>query len=130
MPTAPGVAPPKLEADPAPLATAERLTVTIDTMELLRHRAVVVPDLLIEQPRIAAIQAEDGSANYLFPALSSVGNAPDAKLGNLRITGGLAHVVLARQRADFNVVLETRENGDMPQMVDGDIRWWRLIWPI
>ena len=98
------------------LATAERLTVTIDTMELLRHRAVVVPDVLIEQPRIAATQTEDGSANYLFPALSSVGNAPGAKLGNLRITGGLAHVVLARQRADFNVVLETRDTGDMPQM--------------
>ena len=111
------IANPEGFAQDPPLATAERLTVTVDMMELLRHRAVVVPDVLIEQPRIAATQTEDGSANYLFPTLSSGGNAPDAKLGNLRITGGLAHVVLARQRADFNVVLETRETGDMPQMV-------------
>ena len=57
----------------APLAMVERLTVTIDTMELLRHRAVVVPDILVEQPQIVATQAEDGSANYLFPCLSSGG---------------------------------------------------------
>ena len=50
-----------------PLASAERLTVTIDLMELLRHRSVIVPDILIEKPLIVAAQAEDGSANYLFP---------------------------------------------------------------
>ena len=100
-----------------PLAAVERLTVTIDTMELLRHRAVVVPDILIEQPQIAATQAEDGSANYLFPALSSGGDSLGAKLGNLRITGGQAHVVLARLRADFNVVVETRVTDGTPQVV-------------
>ena len=111
------IANPEGFAQDPPLATAERLTVTIDTMELLRHRAVVVPDILIEQPRIAATQAEDGSANYLFPALSSAGNGPGAKLGNLRITGGQAHVVLARLRADFNVAMETHETNDTPQIV-------------
>ena len=49
-----------------PLAMVERLTVTLDTMELLRHRAVVVPDILVAQPRIVATQLEDGSANYLI----------------------------------------------------------------
>jgi hypothetical protein len=44
-------------AQDPPLAAVERLTVTIDTMELLRHRAVVVPDILIEQPQITATQA-------------------------------------------------------------------------
>ena len=104
-------------AQDPPLAAVERLTVTIDTMELLRHRAVVVPDILVEQPRIAATQAEDGSANYLFPALSSGGNGLGAKLGNLRITGGQAHVVLARLRADFNVVIETHVAAGTPQVV-------------
>jgi AsmA family protein len=100
-----------------PMAKAERLTVTIDMMELLRHRAVVVGDILIEEPLIVVAQAEDGSTNYLFPSLSSVGNSPGAKLGNLHITGGHAHVVLARLRADFNVAIETHETNDTPQVV-------------
>ena len=102
-------------AQDPPLAAVERLMVTIDTMELLRHRAVVVPDILIEQPQIAATQAEDGRANYLFPALSSGGNGPGAKVGNLRITG--AHVVLARLRTDFNIVVETHVADGTPQVV-------------
>jgi hypothetical protein len=58
---------------------------------LLRHRTVIVPDILIKEPLIVATQTEDGSTNYLFPSLSSAGNSPGAKLGNLRITGGQAH---------------------------------------
>ncbi len=104
-------------AQDTPLATAERLTVTIDTLELLLHRAVVVPDVLIEKPRIAATQVEDGRANYLFPALSSGGNSPDVRLGSLRITDGQAHVLLARPRADLNVAIETRDNDNTPQLV-------------
>ena len=104
-------------AQDTPLATAERLTVTIDTLALLLHRAVVVPDVLIEKPRIAATQVEDGRANYLFPALSSGGNSPDVRLGSLRITDGQAHVLLARPRADLNVAIETRDNDNTPQLV-------------
>ena len=104
-------------AQDPPLAAVERLTVTIDTMELLRHRAVVVPDILIEHPQITATQAEDGSANYLFPALSSGGNGPGAKVGNLRVTSGQVHMVLARLRTDFNVVVETRVADGTPQVV-------------
>lgn len=104
-------------AQDTPLATAERLTVTIDTLALLLHRAVVVPDVLIEKPRIAATQVDDGRANYLFPALSSGGNSPDVRLGSLRITDGQAHVLLARPRADLNVAIETRDNDNTPQLV-------------
>jgi uncharacterized protein involved in outer membrane biogenesis len=100
-----------------PLATVERLTVTIDMMELLRRRAVVVPDILVERPRIVASQREDGSANYLFPDLSSGGNGKATKLGNLRISAGQAHIVLARLRADFNVTIETRDAVDAAQVV-------------
>ncbi|MGA8195605.1 MAG: AsmA family protein [Acetobacteraceae bacterium] len=104
-------------AQDTPLATAERLRVTIDTLALLLHRAVVVPDVLIEKPGIAATQVEDGRANYLFPALSSGGNSPDVRLGSLRITDGQAHVLLARPRADLNVAIETRDNDNTPQLV-------------
>ena len=93
------------------------MTVTIDTMELLRRRAVVVPDILVEQPRIVASQREDGSANYLFPALLSGDKTKTTELGNLRITGGQAHVVLARLRADFNVTIETRDAVDAAQVM-------------
>ena len=101
----------------APLATVERLTVTIDTMELLRRRAVVIPDILVEQPQIVATQREDGSANYLFPDLPPGGNAKTTDLGNLRITGGQAHVVLARLRADFNVAIEAGDAVDAAEVV-------------
>jgi AsmA family protein len=111
------IANPEGFAQNPPLAAAERLTVTFDAMALLRDRAVVVPSVLVEQPRIAAIQAEDGSANYMFPALSSGGNGFGAKLGNLRIIGGQAHVVLARLHADFNVVMVTDDTGAAPHVV-------------
>ena len=78
---------------------------------------LVGPDILIEQPRIAAAQAEDGSANYLFSGVSSGGNSAGAKLGNLRITGGQMHAGLARLRADLNVIMETRDTNDKPQVV-------------
>lgn len=100
-----------------PFATAEKLTVTIDTLELLRHRALVLPDILLDRPQVAASQTEDGSANYLFPALSSGGNGPGAKIGDLRILGGQAHVVLNRLRADFNVAIETHDTDSTPQVV-------------
>jgi AsmA family protein len=111
------IANPEGFAQDAPLATVERVTVTIDTLALLRHRAVVVPDVLVEQPRIAATQAADGSANYLFPSLSFGGNGPGVRLGSLRITDGQVHVLLARPRADFNVAIETRDNENTPQLV-------------
>ena len=97
----------------APLAVVERLTVTINTIDLLRHRAVVVPDILVEQPHIVATQREDGSTNYIFPIVSP-GGGSGAKLGNLRIIGGQAHVVLVRLRADFQVTIETH---DVPEVV-------------
>ncbi len=111
------IANPEGFAQEQPLATAGKLTITIEMMELLRHRTVVIPDILIEQPQITATQAEDGSANYLFPTLSSVGNGPGARLGRLRIRGGQAHVVLARLRADFNVAVETPGTDYTPKVV-------------
>ena len=100
----------------APLAVVERLTVTINTIDLLRHRALVVPDILVEQPHIVATQREDGSTNYIFPIVSP-GGGSGAKLGNLRIIGGQAHVVLVRLRADFQVTIETHDTADVPEVV-------------
>ncbi|HEY2619394.1 MAG TPA: AsmA family protein, partial [Acetobacteraceae bacterium] len=100
-----------------PLAIVDKLTVTIDTIEWLRHRILVVPDILIEQPRIAATQREDGSTNYLLPVASPGASGSAARLGNLRIIGGQAHVVLDRLRADFRVTIETRDTADTPEVV-------------
>jgi uncharacterized protein involved in outer membrane biogenesis len=101
----------------APLAVVERLTVTINTIDLLRHRAVVVPDILVEQPHIVATQREDGSTNYIFPIVPHGGGGSGAKLGNLRIIGGQADVVLARLRANFQVTIETHDSADTPEVV-------------
>ncbi len=112
------IANPEGFAQNPPLAAAERLTVTFDTQWLCCAIALwSFRSVLVEQPRIAAIQAEDGRANYLFPALSSAGNGFGAKLGNLRIIGGQAHVVLARLHADFNVVMVTDDTGAAPHVV-------------
>jgi AsmA family protein len=100
-----------------PLASAKRLTVTINAIDLLRHRAVVVPDILVEQPYIVATQREDGSTNYLFPTVSPGSGGSGAKFGNLRIIGGQTHVVLARLRADFQVTIETHDTADTPEVV-------------
>lgn len=104
-------------AQDPPFAKIEQLTVTIDTMELLRHRTLVIPDILIDRPELAATQEDDGSANYLFPALSSDPSRPATKLGNLRILNGQAHAVLKRLHADFNVAVATHETDSTPQIV-------------
>ncbi len=91
-----------------PFAAAERLTVTLDAMELLRRRAVVLTDILVERPRLDAEQRADGSANYLFPALAT-GGGEGMKIGALRVTDGTGHVTLARLRADFDITAASRD---------------------
>lgn len=103
-------------SDP-PFLRVERLTITIDAMEFLRNRRIVLPDILLERPDFVATQAEDGTANYLFPALSGQGSGTPAKIGNLRITGGQAHVLLLPTHADFRITVDTRETGSQPQIV-------------
>jgi uncharacterized protein involved in outer membrane biogenesis len=98
-----------------PLAAISRLAVTIDAMALLKDRTIVIPEVAIEQPHIVATQDASGKANYLFPSLSTGGNG--ARIGTVRITGGDAHVALTRQRADFDVSVETRGSGDASQVI-------------
>jgi len=61
------IANPETFAQNPPLAVAERLMVTIETMELLRHRTVVVPDILIEQ--LSRIALSDGAESTIFDGL-------------------------------------------------------------
>ncbi|MBV9812042.1 MAG: AsmA family protein, partial [Acetobacteraceae bacterium] len=105
---------------PQDFATADKLTVQVDVPAYLRRRQVVLPLIALDRPTVDVQQRPDGSTNYAFPALtggSNAGktNAPPPQIGDLRITGGQVHAVLAKLRSDFAVSLDTREaQGDTP----------------
>src|SRR5579872_1984520 len=50
----------------APLAQIDRLEVTVNGPAYLGHRALIVPSLVIEQPKIEAIALPDGRNNWTF----------------------------------------------------------------
>jgi len=95
------------------LATAERLSIDVDVMAYLRGRHIVIPDIAVDKPQVDAQQLADGKNNWTFPS-SGDPNAPadpdaGAKIGNLQINDGHAHVVLAKLRADFSVDVATKD---------------------
>jgi uncharacterized protein involved in outer membrane biogenesis len=104
-------------AQDQPFATAERLTVTIDTKQLLQHQSIVVSDIFIERPQVTATQLADGSANYQFPALPASGQGSSVTLGTIRIHEGEAHIILHPLAADFNVLIRTEDSAKTPRLI-------------
>jgi AsmA family protein len=96
-------------------ATIVRLTVTIDAMAWLRTRQLVIPAIVVDQPRIDAQQPEGGPANWVFAALAPApGSAPadtqaGPKIGDLQINDGAAHVAVPHLRADFDMTMATTD---------------------
>ncbi len=97
-------------------ATADRLSVDVDAMAYIRARQVVIPDIAVERPQVDAQQLADGRANW---TLASDGSSagPGPKIGNLRISDGHAHVVLAKLRSDFNVDVATQDVAGQPSQI-------------
>jgi uncharacterized protein involved in outer membrane biogenesis len=102
--------------DPAPLAQAAHVSASLDVMAYLRNRAIVIPGIDLNTPRISAIALPDGKNNYTF---SFGGGSSDSKpgsttaapqIGNLSIEDGQAHVVQPKLRADFNLAIATRQS--------------------
>ena len=100
--------------DPAPLATIDRLSVTVDVMQYLRTRAIVVPLIRVEHPQVDAREDAAGHNNFTFPALSGPAdpNATPPAIGDLQIVDGHAHVVVPQQRSDFVMDIATSEATD------------------
>jgi len=96
-------------------ATADRLSVDMDAMAYIRSRQVVIPDIAVERPQVDAQQLADGRANWTLASGGSSGPGP--KIGNLRISDGHAHVVMAKLRSDFNVDVATQDTDGQPSQI-------------
>ena len=89
-------------------ARIARLSVQADVMAYIRSREVVLPEIVLERPEVQALQTADGKNNYSL-ALDGASTRPAAKIGDLRISDGQAHVVLPTLKADFALKIATRE---------------------
>src|SRR2546421_4937176 len=86
-------------------ARIARLNVQADVMAYIRSRQIVLPEIVLERPDVQALQTADGKDNYTL-ALSA---GPGAKIGQLRILDGQAHVVVPALKADFALRIATRD---------------------
>ncbi len=98
-------------------ATADRLSVDIDALAFIRSRAVVIPDIAIDHPQVNAQQLEDGRANWTLAGEGGSSTGPAPKIGNLRISDGHAHVVMAKLKSDFNVDVATKDTEGQPSQI-------------
>ena len=82
-----------------------RVSVTVEVETWVRSRRIVVPLIEFDQPLIDYQQNESGKSNWEFPAVSS-STAPE--IGNLQIQQGVAHVRMAKEKADTTLNIATQ----------------------
>jgi AsmA family protein len=82
-----------------------RLSVQADVIAYIRSREIVLPEIALERPEVQALQTADGKNNYTL----ALGGEPTAKIGEIRISDGQAHVVIPTLKADFALRIATRE---------------------
>jgi AsmA family protein len=98
-----------------PLARLAHLTVQADAWAYLRHRRLIIPLVMLDQPELSATQLPNGEANYKLQLASR--SAGRTIIGEVRINKGLAHVRLAKLRADMTIVVTTRNQRDEALLV-------------
>ena len=107
----PGFDPPGFDqpgSDPAgtaPFARLPRLLVTLDGRAWWHGQGLVLPAIVLDRPELTATERADGRNNWTFPTGGATGAG--VRIGNLSITDGHAHVVLAPQHADFRLDIAT-----------------------
>ncbi len=107
--------PPGWPASP-PLVRAQRIVAQVDLVRYLFHRQLVVPLIEIDRPLVSAVQAPNGQANWQLAIQG--GSGTGTQIGDLRIDGGQAHVLIPRLRADFQLAIATREQpGHDPELM-------------
>jgi uncharacterized protein involved in outer membrane biogenesis len=87
-------------------ATVNRVSVTVEAETWLRSRRIVVPLIEFDQPMIDYQQNESGKSNWDFPTTSSSTPMPD--IGNLQIQQGIAHVRMAKEKAETTLNISTQ----------------------
>lgn len=105
--------------DGKPFAQIAKLTVLADVMAYIHNRQIVLPEIIADQPVIEADQDASGKASWTGLGGSSSGDgaaksdpATGPKIGKLVINEGLAHVAMAKLKADLNMKIATRSAED------------------
>jgi AsmA family protein len=99
-----------------PLAQVQQILARVDLFRYLFHHQLVVPLVELREPRVAAVETPAGQANWRL-ALSR-GSGGGTEIGNLVIMGGQAHVFIPKLRANFSVLIATRQAPGMePQLL-------------
>jgi uncharacterized protein involved in outer membrane biogenesis len=109
------------EAEP-PFAAIPRASLDFDVAGWLRDRSVAIPVVTLEQPVFEVIGRADGKDNYTFDLsgpcqAAAEATSPAPKIGALRITGGQAHVAIAKLRADFRIEAATEDPEGEPSRI-------------
>jgi AsmA family protein len=100
-----------------PLAHIERIDMAVDFWSYIRHGDLIIPSIVVIRPDVSTAQTKDGKSNYdLAPAPPS-GKGGALKIGDLRVEDGTVHAVSARLAADFNVSINTRQQGQDGRIV-------------
>jgi uncharacterized protein involved in outer membrane biogenesis len=103
--------------DAPPLAHIDELKLTVDVWTYIRHRRLVLPLVGIDQPVVNALSRPDGQENYKLEVKSSSGGGNAPKIGDLRIHDGKVHAVIPKLKANCELDIATRGEGDAAQIV-------------
>jgi uncharacterized protein involved in outer membrane biogenesis len=114
--------------------TAKALAVSVQPLDYIWHRAIVIPDITVDTPNIDAQQTADGRANWTFggtqPASPTPNPSPGPTIGTLHINDGHVHVRDAKLRADFNVAIATKDDNTGASQITADAQGTYAAQPI
>ncbi len=100
------------DAFPHPLATTRHLTVWVEVVPLIRHSQIVLHLIDLDHPTVDASARADGTNNWALGATGSskpkTGKSSPTIIGVLQIEDGQVHVNDVPLKADFNIVVDTR----------------------
>ncbi len=99
-----------------PFVTVKQLVTDVDVWDDIFHHQLIIPLVALQQPQVNLAQAPDGKANYQLQ-LAGASSGGETNIGDLRISDGHVHAVLMKLKANFNLDVETRDNGSQPQIV-------------
>lgn len=86
-------------------ATIARATVKFDAETWLRTRKIVLPSIELDHPNVDFEQDASGKSNW---ELGGPSTSPAPEIGNLQIDDGVAHVRMAKEKADATVNIATQ----------------------
>jgi AsmA family protein len=102
--------PPDWPAADPPLVAIRVLTIQADAWGYLKGNGLLLPLVGLENPKILAAETADGAANFNLSTGGNSGGTP-AKIGDLRISDGDAHVVVPKLKADFDAHIASQGDG-------------------